>query len=181
MKPIFTQHLVLRAWEDKDLVPFAALNQDPRVMEYFPSTLTMAETKQFIVKITANMQKNGFGLYACALRDTDELIGFVGLSIPSFEAAFTPCIEIGWRLAFEHWGKGYATEAAQAVIKQGFEVFKLNEIVAFTARQNIRSRKLMEKLGMRHSAAEDFHHPKLPLDHPLSLHVLYRIKKFITL
>lgn len=176
MQPIFTERLILRAWEEKDFLPFARLNQDPRVMEYFPNTLTMAETQQFIAKISTNMQQNGFGLYACALHDTDELIGFVGLSIPSFDTAFTPCVEIGWRLAFEHWGKGYATEAAQAVIQQAFEVYKLKEIVAFTAKQNMRSRKLMEKLSMWHNAAEDFHHPKLPLDHPLSLHVLYRLK-----
>lgn len=177
MQQIITNRLILRDWQTEDLEPFAAMNQDVRVMQYYPSTLSLAETKTYIEKITAHLKQHGFGLYACALQDTNEFIGYVGLNIPSFNAHFTPCVEIGWRIAFQHWGKGYAPEAARAVLKIGFENFNLNKIVSFTAKQNMRSRRVMEKLGMEHNPAEDFHHPNLPPDHALSLHALYRLKK----
>lgn len=176
MQPIFTERLVLRSWRKEDIEPFAAMNQDCRVMECFPNILSIDETVAFIEKINAHFAQHGFGLYACTLRDSHEFIGFVGLNIPTFEAHFTPCVEIGWRLAFDHWGKGYATEAAQKVLKIGFEDYKLKEIVSFTTQQNARSRRVMEKLGMTHHEIDDFYHPNLLLDHSLSRHVLYRLK-----
>ena len=114
-------------------------------------------------------------MWATTIKETGEFIGFVGLSIPSFEAHFTPCVEIGWRLTSSHWGKGYATEAALAVLKIGFEKYRLKEIVSFTASVNKRSIRVMEKIGMIHNVKDDFNHPKLAIDHPLSRHVLYRI------
>jgi RimJ/RimL family protein N-acetyltransferase len=103
-----------------------------------------------------------------------DFIGFVGLSVPTFEAHFTPCVEIGWRLAQEHWGQGYATEAARAAIDFGFQKFELSEIVSFTVPDNLRSRAVMERIGMTRSPADDFDHPALPENHPLRRHVLYR-------
>ena len=104
-----------------------------------------------------------------------DFVGFVGLAVPGFQAPFTPCVEIGWRLAVEHWGHGYATEAARAALDCGFQRLGLEEIVAFTVPANRRSRRVMERLGMTWSAADDFDHPRLPPGHPLRRHVLYRV------
>lgn len=172
-----TERLILRNWQDEDLEPFAAINQDPQVMEYFPNTLSLSETKEFIQLIKDRFEKHKFGQYACVLKETKEFIGYVGLSVPTWEAHFTPCVEIGWRLSSKHWGKGYATEAAKRALTIGFEEFGLNEILAFTVPQNQRSRRVMEKIGMTRSELDDFHHPKILQNHPLSLHVLYRIRK----
>lgn len=177
MAVILTERLMLRNWQEEDLEPFAAINQDPRVMEYFPNILSIEEVAAFIAKTCAHIERHGFGFFACALRETNELIGFVGLNIPSFEASFTPCVEVGWRLAFKHWGKGYATEAARKSLQIGFEQYDLEEIVAFTVPQNLRSRHVMERIGMQHDPAGDFYHTRFPKEHPLSLHVLYRIRK----
>ncbi len=176
MEQIETDRLILRDWLPEDLAPFIVLNKDPRVMECMPKLLTEAESIEFANKIRTRFEKQGFGMFACVIKDTGEFIGFVGLNVPEFEAHFTPCVEIGWRLAYHAWGKGYASEAARAVLQVGFEKFVLNEIVAFTVPANIRSRRVMEKIGMVHDLKGDFHHPKLPLDHPLSLHVLYRLR-----
>jgi RimJ/RimL family protein N-acetyltransferase len=102
--------------------------------------------------------------------------GFIGLSVPSFEAEFTPCVEVGWRLAADCWGAGYATEGAQAAIAFGFDALILSEIVSFTVPGNLRSRRVMERLGMSRSPTDDFDHPSLPLGHPLRRHVLYRLQ-----
>jgi len=177
MQSIFTDRLVLRDWLAEDVAPFSVINQDPQVMEFFPNILSVEETRVFISKIRAHLKQHGFGLYACALRETNALIGFVGLSIPTFDSHFTPCVEIGWRLSSSHWDQGFATEAAQTVLKIGFEQFNLKEIVSFTVPQNLRSRHVMEKLGMKHDEADDFNHPNLSLTHPLSMHVLYRLQK----
>lgn len=177
MKTLETKRLILRKCNiDNDLKEWSYIISDPKVMEYFPSLGDEKMAAQFIERANENMGKNGYGLFACELKETSEMIGFVGISIPSFEANFTPCVEISWRLSSDHWGKGLAVEAALACLNLGFETYHINEIVAFTAVNNLRSRRVMEKIGMKHDALNDFNHPNLPPDHPLSLHVLYRIR-----
>jgi RimJ/RimL family protein N-acetyltransferase len=176
MNIIETERLILRTWEDKDIEPMAAIDQDPKVCEYLPGIGNRAATEAGIQRIIKHYAEHGFSLYAVELKTTHEFIGFLGLMIPSFEAHFTPAVEIGWRLASHHWGHGFATEGAKAVLKYAFNQLKLKEIVSFTVPANIRSIRVMEKIGMNRDLSGNFHHPKLPLNHPLSLHVLYRIK-----
>lgn len=144
-------------------------------MEHFPKLLTPEESDRQAAGVAEHIQKHGFGFWAVEVIGAADFAGFVGLSIPTFEAHFTPCVEIGWRLAFEHWGHGYATEAAHAAVDCGFRRLGLEEIVAFTVPANRRSRRVMERLGMTHSPSDDFDHPRLPPDHPLRRHVLYRL------
>jgi RimJ/RimL family protein N-acetyltransferase len=169
-----TERLILREWRQEDREPFARLNSDPAVMEFFPALLTREESDAAVDRIEAHFAAKGFGLWAAELKATGEFIGFVGLWTPKFEAHFTPCVEIGWRLAAAHWGKGLATEGAQAAMDFGFGVAGLGELVSFTSVGNVRSRRVMEKLGMTHNAADDFDHPALPEGHWLKRHVLYR-------
>jgi RimJ/RimL family protein N-acetyltransferase len=176
MKEIETERLILREWQDRDLDVFSRINQDPKVLEFLPAPLNLEETAAWIDRIKKHFSLHGFGLWAAELKSTGKLIGYVGLSIPSFEAHFTPCVEIGWRLGSEHWGYGYATEAAKAVLKVGFDKFGLDEIVSFTVPTNERSIHVMEKIGMKRDFGGDFSHPKLPKDHLLSAHVLFKIK-----
>ena len=168
-----TDRLLLRHWTDADLAPYAALNADPAVMEYFPEPLTRAQSDASANAIRTFLSLHDFGLWAVQAPELG-FIGFVGLSIPSWEAAFTPCVEIGWRLARVAWGHGYATEAARACLDYGFSTVGVSEVLSFTAVQNQRSRAVMERIGMTHDAAGDFNHPRLP-GHPLERHVLYRI------
>ena len=172
-----TARLLLRQWRDADLPAFAALNADQRVMEFFPKTLQADESDALAAAIRANIEHRGFGLWAVEVRGVADFIGFVGLHVPRFESHFTPCVEIGWRLAFEHWGRGYATEAARVSLAFGFERLGLEEIVSFTVPLNVRSRHVMEKIGMRRSSADDFDHPMLPQGHPIRRHVLYRLAR----
>jgi ribosomal-protein-alanine N-acetyltransferase len=172
-----TDRLLLRPWRDADREPFAALNADPVVMEHFAKPLDRAESDAFIARIQAHFAQHGFGFWAVEAPGIAPLIGLAGLARPVFEAPFTPCVEIGWRLAREHWGKGYATEAAHAAIRFGFEQLGLGEIVAFTVPGNLRSRAVMERIGMTRSAEDDFDHPSLPEGHRLRRHVLYRIRR----
>lgn len=174
---IKTNRLFLRPWRDDDFEPFAELNADPRVMEYFPATLTRRESDDLAKRIIANMEKQGWGFWAVSVPGIAEYIGFIGLAIPSFEAHFTPAIEIGWRLAHQFWGQGYATEGAIAALEYGFNELGLNEIVSFTTTTNTRSRHVMEKIGMRRNPEDDFDHPKLSQGDPLRRCVLYRLKK----
>jgi RimJ/RimL family protein N-acetyltransferase len=153
---------------------FAELNADPRVREYFPGILTSDESNASAKLFAEHIEKFGFGFWAVSLIETGEFIGFIGLQNVTFEAPFTPAVEIGWRLAHKHWGKGYATEGAKAALSYGFEQLKLAEIVSFTPVQNSRSRHVMEKIGMTYDSKDDFEHPKLPDGHPLKTHVLYR-------
>jgi ribosomal-protein-alanine N-acetyltransferase len=169
--------LLLRRWRDSDREPFAALNADPRVMEHFASTLTRAESDAMVDRIEAAFENDGFGLWAVELVATGDFAGFVGLSIPTFEAHFTPAVEVGWRLAREHWGHGYATEAARAALAYGFDVAALEEIVSFTVPQNLRSRRVMERIGMTYDPADDFDHPRFPEGHRVRRHVLYRVAR----
>lgn len=177
MIKIESKRLILREWLPEDFKPFSLLNQDAQVMEYYPSLLNEQESAAFIEKASKEIKALGFGLFACILKENNQFMGYVGLSKPSFTAHFTPCVEIGWRLHHQYWGHGYATEAAKLVLAKGFNEWNLAEIVSFTTSENWRSRRVMEKLGMTHNKLDDFRHPNLPVDHPLSLHVLYRISK----
>jgi len=177
MSRIETDRLFLRRWRDPDREPFARLNRDRRVMEFFPGPLSAEQSDALVDRIEAHFDQHGFGLWAAESRAAGDFIGFIGLAIPRFEAAFTPCVEIGWRLDPAHWGKGLATEGAQAVVRHAFDVVGLDEIVSLTVPGNVRSRRVMEKLGMTHDPKEDFDHPILPPGHPLRRHVLYRLKR----
>jgi RimJ/RimL family protein N-acetyltransferase len=172
-----TSRLRLRPWRDEDLDPFAELNADPRVMEFFPSTLDRGESDALVLRIRDHFARRGFGQWAVEVPGVADFIGFVGLSVPRFEANFTPCVEIGWRLAREHWGQGYATEAARAALEFGFRDLALEEIVSFTTTANLRSRAVMERIGMTRTPADDFDHPAIPEGHPLRRHVLYRARR----
>lgn len=173
---IKTERLILRPWRDEDLELFAQLNADPRVMEYFPSVKSYQETAEEFRRIKEGFETFGWGFWAASLIEGGQFIGFIGLKNVGFKANFTPAVEIGWRLAYEYWGKGYAVEGARAALKYGFENLGLNEIVSFTVVNNMRSRRVMEKIGMYHDAESDFDHPRLAEGHPLRRHVLYRIK-----
>jgi RimJ/RimL family protein N-acetyltransferase len=177
MSELSTPRLRLRQWRTSDLPPFAALNADPLVMEFMPGRLSAAESDALARRCEAHIERQGWGFWAAELRESGAFIGFVGLSVPSFEAPFTPCIEIGWRLERVSWGKGLATEAARECLRFAFERLTLAEVVSFTVPRNRRSRAVMERLGMRHDAAGDFDHPRLPAGHPLRRHVLYRLRR----
>lgn len=172
---IQTQRLKLRRWRTTDLKPFAALNADPTVMEHFPSVMTGADTARMIARIEEHFQEHGYGLWAVERRASGALVGFTGLSVPNFKAAFMPAVEVGWRFSKEHWGNGYATEAARAALGFGFEQARLDEIVSFTTPANVRSTAVMERIGMTHDASGDFDHPSIATDSPLRRHVLYRM------
>jgi RimJ/RimL family protein N-acetyltransferase len=172
-----TERLHLRRWRAADREPFAAMNADPQVMEYFPAPLSRQESDARIAQIEAHFDRHGFGLWAVEIAGVASFIGFIGLSIPRFEAHFTPCVEIGWRLAAPYWGHGFATEGARAALTFGFQALGLAEIVSYTATDNHRSRRVMEKLGMTHQPVDDFDHPLLPPGHWLSRHVFYKIAR----
>ena len=175
--PIETERLLLREWQKSDREPFARLNADPRVMEFMPARLSPAESGLLADRIENHFRERGFGLYALELRYERTFIGYVGLSVPAFQAHFTPCVEIGWRLSARHWGRGLATEAARRIVRFAFESLMLDALVSFTVPANIRSRRVMEKIGMTHDPSDDFEHPNLPEDHPLRCHVLYRLRR----
>ena len=172
-----TPRLRLRPWRDGDLPAFAAMNADPVVMRHFPGTLDRAGSDALVGRIGEHFARHGFGLWAVEAPGVAAFVGFVGLAVPGFQAHFTPCAEVGWRLARGHWGRGYATEAARAALAFGFERAGLDEIVSFTVPANLGSRRVMERLGMRRSPADDFDHPALPEGSPLRRHVLYRLSR----
>lgn len=173
---IETPRLILRQWKGADKRQFARINSDPKVMEFFPAPLTRSQSDALVQKIQAHFRKHGFGMYAAEFKSNHTFIGFIGLNLPSFRAHFTPCVEIGWRLSPEAWGQGLATEGALALLQYAREVLRLHELVSFTVPVNVRSRRVMEKLGMSHDPADDFDHPQLPPGHPLRKHVLYRLQ-----
>jgi RimJ/RimL family protein N-acetyltransferase len=150
------------------------MNADPRVMEFFAAPLSPEETDALILRIQTHMAQHGFGFYSAELRATGEFIGMVGMAHVPFEAHFTPCVEIGWRIAPAYWNRGLATEGARECLRYAFEELALNKVVAFTVPANLPSRRVMEKLGMTRDPADDFEHPRLPEGHPLRRHVLYR-------
>lgn len=180
IKILETKRLILRQWKDEDIPAFAAMNQDPEVMKYFPATLSYEESASRVDSQRRHFKEHGFCFFAVELKATREFIGFVGLAIPIFKTHFTPCVEIGWRIASQYWNQGYATEAAKMVLHLAFEKYGLKEVVSFAPKVNAPSIAVMEKIGMQHDPQDDFDHPGLPKDHPLSRHVLYRLtsKKF---
>jgi RimJ/RimL family protein N-acetyltransferase len=174
---IETPRLLLREWRDEDLEPFSHMNADERVCEFLGKTFTPEETRAMVERNRADFQEQGFALWALEVKGGAAFIGYTRLGIPSFQAHFTSCVEIGWRLSFEHWGKGYATEAAKAVLNHAFTRLGIDEIVAFTVPKNGRSRAVMEKIVMKHDLHGDFNDPELPANHHLSRNVLYRIRR----
>ncbi|MFT4190594.1 MAG: GNAT family N-acetyltransferase [Comamonas sp.] len=168
-----TERLCLRQWKASDRESFAMLNADPRVMEFFPSRLTRAESDAMADRCQSLINERGWGFWAVESKASQEFIGFVGLHTPAAELPFSPCVEVAWRLGFPHWGKGLASEAARAALRVGFQCLGLREIVSFTAIQNVRSRGVMERLGMREAGT--FEHPRVPKHSGLRQHVLYRL------
>lgn len=177
MEGIDTERLHLRRWRYFDRAPFAAMNADPEVMEFFPSTLTEEESDALVDRIRAQFAEHDFGLWALEVAGQGEFIGFTGLAIQTFEAPFNPSVEVGWRLARSAWGKGYAIEAARAAVADGFGRLGLDEIVSFTAVTNVRSQGVMARLGMVRDPADDFDHPRVPVGSPLRAHVVYRLSR----
>jgi RimJ/RimL family protein N-acetyltransferase len=170
-----SSRVCLRQWRDEDREAFAAMNSDARVMEFFRSRLSRVESDAMVDGIKKHFGEHGFGLWAIEVPGVAPFIGFAGLAVQRFRAHFTPCVEIGWRLAFEHWGYGYATEAAGLALGYGFGAAALPEVVSYTSATNHRSRAVMERLGMRRDPADDFDYPRFPEGHPLRPHVLYRL------
>ncbi|MDN3506649.1 MAG: GNAT family N-acetyltransferase [Simkaniaceae bacterium] len=175
-----TERLILRSWKEEDLKPFAALNSDPRVMEFLLPT-SRNESDALAQREQKRIEERGWGLWAVEVPGVADFIGFIGLNLilaehNSLPPHLTPAYEVGWRLAFDHWGKGYATEGAKAALKYGFETLNLKEIVSMTTMQNKRSRAVMERIGMHRDPKDDFDHLKIAKDHPLCRHVLYRIR-----
>lgn len=171
-----TSRLRLRPWRAEDRAPFAALNADPRVMEFFPAPLSQAASDAMVDACSALIAERGWGFWAVEIKTSGQFIGFVGLNVPTAELPFSPCVEIGWRLAADYWGQGLATEAATAALAFAFETLELPEIVSFTALGNRRSQAVMARLGMLRSS-ETFEHPKVPVGHPLREHCLYRLSR----
>lgn len=176
MDRLQTDRLLLRRWRPADRAPFARMSADPAVMEFYPALLSPEEADVMVDRIETHFTLHDFGPWACELRATGAFIGYIGLVVPRFVAAFTPCVEIGWRLAAPYWGKGLATEGAAAVVRYAFEDLRLDELVSFTVPGNERSRRVMEKLGMTHDPDDDFDHPLVPEGHALRRHVLYRLR-----
>jgi RimJ/RimL family protein N-acetyltransferase len=172
-----TERLVLREWRDEDFDVWATMNVDPRVMEHFPKPLDREASDAIGVRARDSLTQRGFGILAVEIPGVTSFAGAVGLSVPRFAAHFTPCVEVGWRLAHDYWGQGYATEAARATMADGFARLGLDEIVAMTAVGNTRSRHVMEKLGMTREPEDDFDHPMVPDGNPAKRHVLYRIRR----
>ena len=173
-----TERLLLRRWREEDLAPFADLNADPEVVEHLPAPLDRAASDALAARCEAGLAERGWGLWALEVTTGPRtgFAGFTGLSVPRFEAPFTPCVEVGWRLARWAWGSGYATEAARRALRLGFGELGLAEVVSFTAWSNVRSQAVMRRLGMTRDEAGDFDHPALPPGHPLARHVLYRLR-----
>jgi RimJ/RimL family protein N-acetyltransferase len=177
MTVLTTPRLTLRHWHAKDLAPFAAQNADPEVMQFMPRCLSPAESDDFARRAQREIEARGWGLWAVEARADGQFVGCVGLAVPSFSEHFTPCVEILWRLGRASWGQGYATEAARECLRFAFEALALPEVVAFTVPANRRSRAVMERLGMVRNPHEDFEHPRLPPQHALRRHVLYRLRR----
>jgi RimJ/RimL family protein N-acetyltransferase len=165
--------VVLRGWQGCDRQPFATMNADPKVMEFFPQLLTPEQSLASFERLKKGIEDRGWGLWVVDI--SGDFAGFTGLAETNFQAPFTPCIEIGWRFQTRFWGQGYALESARLALRFGFENLRLEEIVSFTARINKRSERLMQRLGMRASPKDDFEHPKIPPGHPVRDHVFYRI------
>jgi RimJ/RimL family protein N-acetyltransferase len=171
-----TDRLLFRQWSKDDYPAFAKINADPVVMQHFPNTLHEVESNRLADKIAALIAHRGWGFWAVEIKHAEKFIGFVGLHKPDAKLPFTPCVEIGWRLGKAHWGKGYATEAAKAALNVAFKQLNLPEVYSFTSVSNIRSRAVMERLGMA-DTQRNFEHPNVPEGHHLREHVLYKLTK----
>ena len=169
------ERVILRHWRDDDIDPWVEMNADPRVMEHFPSVQTREESEATAARMRAQVDREGWGLWALEVPGVHAFAGFVGLAVPRFEAAFLPGIEVGWRLPVAAWGRGYASEGARLALDHAFDALGWPEVLSFTAVGNRRSRAVMERLGMRHDEKDDFDHPNLPGSH-LQRHVLYRLR-----
>jgi RimJ/RimL family protein N-acetyltransferase len=176
MAKLETERLILRNWIDEDHAPFAALNADPDVMEFFPSTLTKDQSNSMVDRVRGLIDEKGYGFWACEEKLSGQFIGFVGLNNPEYELPFNPCLEIGWRLAKPYWGKGYASEAAKTALQYAFQTLDAAEVVSFTAVINERSSAVMKRLGFLNSN-ENFKHSALADGHPLQEHVLYKMQR----
>ena len=170
-----SERLYLRRWVASDRAPFATMSADPRVAQYLMGVLSPKDSDALVDRIMDHFEQHGFGLWAVEIPGVAPFAGYIGLAVPNLEAHFTPCVEIGWRLDFEYWGHGYATEGAKAALTLGFDCLGLEEIVAYAASKNERSRRVMWRIGMRHDPKDDFKHPLLPTGHRLSNQVLYRV------
>jgi len=169
-----TQRLLLRQWQESDRKPFAQLNADPAVMEYYPDILSREQSDAMLDKLSSLIAQKGWGFWAVELLDSKQLIGFVGLHEPDYKLPVSPCTEVGWRLAKQYWGQGYATEAATAAIDFGLKSLKLPAIYSFTSVINTRSAAVMKRLNMENTHT-NFLHPELNSNHRLAEHVLYRL------
>lgn len=172
-----TERLIIRVFEEADVDSLSSINRDPLVMKYFPSLEEIEETRDAISRVREHQNKYGYSFYATELKSTQKLIGFVGIKNVTFDTHFTPAIEIGWRISSLHWNKGYATEAAISVVNLAFNTLGIKELVSFAVEANMASRRIMEKIGMTHNVKDDFNHPELDTESPLSRHVLYRLSK----
>ncbi|RUP38088.1 MAG: N-acetyltransferase [Acinetobacter sp.] len=172
---IETERLILRTWQEQDADAYFQINQDPKVIEFLRGPLTMEQVNDFIPAVNRHSERHGYTLWAAELKETGELMGFIGLNYTDWESDFTPAVEVGWRLGSQFWGKGYATEGAKASLKYGFKQCGLKEIVSFTVPANVRSLRVMEKIGLKRDLKGDFAHPKIAANHKLSHHVLYRL------
>jgi RimJ/RimL family protein N-acetyltransferase len=171
-----TERLRLLAWQERHVSPLAALNADPEVMRYFPAPQTPEQTRAAVDLWQSQFESRGWSNWAVELQGSGEFIGFIGLSVPRRQLPFSPCVEIGWRLAREHWGRGYASEGAKACLRVGFDTLGLEEIVSFTALLNQPSRAVMRRIGLRNTG-RDFDHPALPRGHALARHCLYALTR----
>jgi RimJ/RimL family protein N-acetyltransferase len=174
---IETARLILRDWRDADLEPWIAMNCDPRVTEFFAKSYTRELSESAAATMREQLNRNGHGWWAVEVRGGPSFAGVIALQEVPFQAPFTPANEIGWRFAFDNWGRGYATEGARAALDFAFNELSWREVVAFTAATNVRSQRVMERLGMTHQPIDDFDHPKIEPGHPLRRHVLYRIRR----
>jgi RimJ/RimL family protein N-acetyltransferase len=174
---IETERLILRAWKSEDAEAFARMNIDPIVMEYLPRALNRKDSDKLLKRFQAHFTKHGYGLFAMERKEDGEFVGFTGLQNVEFDAHFTPAVEIAWRLDTEYWGKGYATEAAKAVLDYAFNTLKLKDVVTFTVHDNERMMHVFDKMGMTCDEDGDFDYPTLPEGHPLGKFTLYRMTK----
>lgn len=172
---IATERTILRQWRMTDLPLFAALNADREVMRHFPTTLDRTQSDAVALRLAQHIETHGYGPWAVEIPGVTPFAGFVGLMRVGFDAPFAPAVEIGWRLARAWWSNGYATEAASAAAQYAFDTLGMTDLVSFTVPANVRSRAVMQRIGMRHCPDEDFLHPLIPPGHRLRRHVLYRL------
>ncbi len=177
MRILETKRLFLRTFQEKDVESLIAINQDPKVMQFFPAIPTREETIAFIDKIISHQEEKNFSLYAAEIKNTGEMIGFVGLFTATFQAHFTPAVEIGWRFIFKTLEPRLCNRAAKAILDYAFRKLDLNEVVSFTSELNKPSIRVMQKIGLHTNSEDDFDNPKVPLGSPLIRHVLYRLKR----